>query len=129
MNRARSSEEDLILRVMETWDHKVPADVSIQLLNRWWFASQQWLSRAADSQDFVSFEGALKAAYIERGLSLPPRGRSAEELERLYAEMYSVPNSWPAEELEKQFTENQQELAKDPTDWDALATEVIIKRQ
>jgi hypothetical protein len=129
MNLSGPSEEDLIQRAMETWGYHIPGDISTQVLNRWWFASQQWLSRAADNQAFVSFEKALEAAYIERGLALPPRGRSAEDLKRLLPEMYSVPNSWSAEELEKRFAENQEDLAKDPTGWDALTTEGIIKRQ
>jgi len=94
MNLSLSREEDWILRAMETWNHHVPEEVSIRMLNQWWFAS-----------------------------------RSFDKLDRLWTEMYSVPNSWTKQELEQEWSKNQKELAKDPTDWDALTTQATIKRQ
>jgi hypothetical protein len=129
MNLSLSREEDWILRAMETWNHHVPEEVSIRMLNQWWFASQQWLSQAGGNEAFVLFERALERAYIQRGVPLPPRGRSFDELDRLWTEMYSVPNSWTKQELEQEWSKNQKELAKDPTDWDALTTQATIKRQ
>lgn len=110
------STETAILSAMEAWGGHIPRDVPTEMLRGWWFGCQQWLARASENRVLLSFEKALEEEYGNRGLGTPARFRS-------------VPSGWSAEELERQRAENQNELAKDPADWDALITQDVIKRQ